>query len=170
MHGSTFTFAKILIDICQYPYIQGSVFLSTESNGFDMYVKEVERLNHWTNDKVVHWVASMGASNESSVGIKIVETNCHSLIINTKNQSLMALNGRGTSRALGFDGANIIPKTTCMDEEIIAIGSGGKSNNRGKSHTIGLDDDRLSQEVVKDFDLAQTRPNENSFIANAYRE
>ena len=45
---SDFSSVKILMDSCYYPFIQGSVYLSVDGSGFDVYVKEIDsEINLW---------------------------------------------------------------------------------------------------------------------------
>ena len=165
MKASSFTSARILVDTCQFSYIQGSVYLSVEGNGIDVYVKEVERITQALGEKEMQQAGPVEASGVQSEGDQSVETNRHFPVINDKDKPLMALNGRRMPRVLEGDETTFNPMTTCRNS---TVGYAKDSNSKGRSYTKGLDDDRLTAEVLRDLGLAQSGPNTNSLVETNY--
>ena len=168
MQRTSFCSARILLDTCYNPFIRGNVYLSIEGNGFDVYVKEIAK---WCIDedidseKVIEDDHS-GGKQFPMIGDGVNQSERQKPVNHDVNQSLMT----ETVPILELSKVINYKNKTCRNMKNVSTEKVERSTNYKGSQTIGLEDDRRTEEVLRDLGLSQSSPNDNTLLAKAYRE
>ena len=168
MQKSSFNSALILMDTCNNPYIQGSVYFSIEGNGYDIFVKEVARCRseqetHVEDPLVMDY--NGGKQTPASATERKRHNRQHPILYDVSKPMM-------TQTAPLWGMTNVIndDSARCMNVENQVGGNNGQSLSGIGSQTIGLEDDRRTEEVLRDLGLIQSSPNDKNILAKAYRQ
>ena len=187
---SHFNYAKVLIDTCCYSLIQGSVYLSINGCGYDVYVKEVSYarlhfnheqkiLNEEGNDEVARqMIASSGILQAQPMekGYGKLNGLNHNGERNV-NPLFMGGNADDTPQAWEMvetnkcnKEANNLENGICTKRQGIECQENGGSMLSNGSQTIGIEDDRRTEHVMRDLGLIPNGPEDQNLVARAYKE
>ena len=99
-------------------------------------------------------VNSVGGWKVPVLGYRMEKTNRHNPIINDVNQSLVGgVSGRCTTSASEMKETNNCERDSCMNVDKVYVGEYGQSDCSMRSHTIRLEDDGRTEEVMMDLVL-----------------
>ena len=170
--GEGYKEARILIDTCHLPYIQGSMYLSINGCGHDIYVKEI-RKGRCVDDFVDTYSVLVPHKQLLRIEGLEVETSVAEL---ERNISARVEAQRGVSlneyhnnyQDTGAANHNVILGIGGNNEPSLSQGQKLEREQKGKglepylgpgcSLTRSLDDERRTQEVLRDLGLIKGGP------------
>ena len=162
---SHFNSAKVLIDTCYYPFIQECVYLSINGFGYDVHVKEVA----CQNSAPLHFQTLEESRRNSCSHLQKEKRDVSSSIIaeNIEVKS-RAWEIGATSKWNELDINCAVGKSN--NEKEVERQEGGLLLVENGSQTMALEDDRRTEQVMRDLGLVSNGPKNESLVAKAYKE
>ena len=153
------------MDTCYYTYIQGSIYLSIGSTGFDICVKEVGR--DFSFCKMEKNMKLKDVGGVVSPEKKVEGENC-SMVKGGEKEVLVVnshcndcnCNDDLVGSGFNFEIMGNSDPIDCLRTIIRNDGAGNiKLHQSNDERTIGLEDDRRTEEVLRDLGVLNVGPN-----------